>query len=153
MSIQTDVQEVKRILLREAPPEYFSLKDVARSFFGALFLGFAMLSKLLVDLAPRLTSQHIILIIIFTIVILTIEIYFIGFARFTSSERKARPFSEFWAKRFITFYIVAIAVSSLLAWIYNIGAILPQDQVLKFVIMLSMPCAIGAATGDLLRKY
>ncbi len=153
MSLQTDVNEIKKILLREAPPELFSFKDVARSFFGALFLGFAMLSKLLVELAPNLKNNHVLLIIIFTIIILTMEIYFIGYARLTPAEKKTRYFGEFWTKRFVTFYVVAILVSVLLVWIYNINSLLPAADNFKLIVSLSMPCAIGAATADLLRKY
>jgi uncharacterized membrane protein len=150
MVLQNDVNEIKRILLREEPPEHFSFKDVARSFFGALFLGFAMLSKLLVDVASNL---NIWLIVVFTSLILTTEIYFIGFARLKYQERKTRYFAEFWAKRFFTFYIVAIAVSAMLIWLYTINTLVPQDGMISLVLALSMPCAIGAASADLLRKY
>ena len=153
MSLQKDITEIKQILLREAPPEHFSVKDIARSFFGALFLGFAMLSKLLVDLAPRLQPLHIGLIIFFTALILTIEIYFIGYARLTPAERRTRYFGEFWAKRFFTFWLVAFLVAGLLIWIYHIPSVLAPIGYIKLLVAVSMPCAIGAATADLLKKY
>lgn len=134
-------------------PEYFSAKDIVRSFFGSLFFGFAFIfSKALIDLSITLDKIHVLLILVSTFLILTFEIYFIGYQRVKDTER--RPFWEFWLKRFSTFYIITVLVSLYLVYIYNFQIYLATYmEIIKLIVAVSLPCATGAAIADLLKKY
>lgn len=139
--------------VKQDEPEHFSAKDAISSFFGALFLGFAFIfSRVLVDLSMTLDKIHIILIVLSTFLILTFEIYFIGYQKV--KERGKRPFWEFWLKRFATFYIITVLVSLYLVYIYNFQVYLTTYiEVIKLVAAVSLPCATGAAIANLLKKY
>ena len=88
-------------------------------------------------------------------IILTAEIYFIGYNRVT--KKTQRKFGQFWLKRIISFYSVALITSTLLIYLFGLN-LLPDvannlNDILKLVVLISMPCAIGAAITDLLKKY
>ena len=109
-----------------------------------------MFSKYLVELAPQLDVQRLILIILSTVAILTLEIYYIGYQRVQDPQRK---FFQFWFKRLVTFFVVAILVSAYLPYIYSLTTVVGGENVIKLVIAMSMPCAIGASITDLMKKY
>lgn len=148
-----EVVSLRREVLRLSPPEYFSMKDVARSFFGSLLLAFTFIfSSRLVEQTKLMTSAHVLFIIVATLVILTVEIYFIGYARVPN--RRNRPFYEFWAKRIVTFYLVAWVVSFGVALLYAFNSVFPSLTGLAvFAVGVSLPASIGAAFADLLRSY
>lgn len=152
-ALDKDVVLIKKLLLKEVPPEHFSMKDIIRSFFGAAFIGSTFIfTRLLVEVTPLLDAWHVWAIILSTIGILTAEIYFIGYERV--ENKAARHFGQFWLKRLLTFYAVSIIVSAYLAWIYNITALVGNSEnVVKLVIAMSLPCSIGASITDLLKKY
>jgi len=151
-SIAHEVDFIKKLLLKEVPPEHFSMKDIVRSFFGAAFIGSTFIfSRLLIEIPPLLTTRHVIAIVVSTLAILTAEIYYIGYQRV--ENKKARPFGQFWLKRLLTFYAVSIIVSSYLALIYNVIHLVGGDNVAKLIVAMSLPCSIGASITDLLKKY
>jgi len=70
------------------------------------------------------------------------------------NERKLRPFCQFWAKRILTYYFISLFVAFMLLYLYNIAELVATpDNVLRLVISISFPAAIGAAVSDLLGKY
>lgn len=152
--IKKEVEELKTKLL-EQEPEHFSRKDLIDSFFGALTLAFTFALKgLVLEVAKMLTATHIFFIILSTFIILTAEIYFIGYSRV--KYKTARKFGQFWAKRIMAFYAVAIIVSVFFVFVFGLDRVMkptsPWD-IQKLIILISMPSATGAAIGDLLRKY
>jgi uncharacterized membrane protein len=151
--IRKDVIAIKNHLI-EKEPDKFSIGDLIDSFFGALILGLTFALKgLLIQIGSALTNANVIAIIITTVVILTAEIYFIGYKRVR--VKKERPFGQFWLKRILAFYAVAFVVASLLVYIYGIPNLpgVTTDSILRIIVAISMPCAIGAAIGDLLKRY
>jgi uncharacterized membrane protein len=98
-----------------------------------------------------MTYGHIAVLIIVTFIMLTIEIYFIGYARVR--DKKSRPFSEFWGKRIFTFWLVALFVSGGISLLFAYDAILTTTEFVKFVLVLSFPASVGAAIADLLKRY
>ena len=151
-SIAADVRTVKHEVLSVTPPDYFSMKDVARSFFGALFLASTFIfSSALETQAHLLSLFHVLLIILVTIAVLSVEIYFIGYERIR--DVKHRPFYEFWGKRIITFYCVAIIVAFGLSYLYAFDLVLDPSAMLRFCVILSFPASVGAALADLLKRY
>lgn len=150
-ALLADVGLIKQILQKEVPPEHFSSKDVIRSFFGATFIGVTFIfNKNLVELAPQLDSARIGLVILSTLVLLSLEIYFIGYQRVLDPQR---TFFQFWLKRVVTFYVVALIVSLYLSFLYNVtGLVGSVENAARLVIAMSMPCAIGASITDLLKK-
>lgn len=150
--IINEVNLIKQILQRELPPEHFSFKDIVRSFFGATFIGVTFVfNKNLVELVPMLNSTRITLVILSTILLLSFEIYFIGYQRV--SDKTERKFFQFWFKRIITFYLVAIVVSLYLSFLYNVtGLVGSIENIIRLVVAMSMPCSVGASIADLLKE-
>ena len=102
--IKKDIEYVKRELI-DRPPEHFSRKDLLKAFMGSIFLGLSVLfSGNNITIAKNLPLQNLYLIIFFGIVVLTAEIYFIGYSKVVDKSR--RGFGQFWIKRLLTFYIV-----------------------------------------------
>ena len=83
--------------------------------------------------------------------ILIAEIYFVGWSRVR--KEKGRNVFEFTLKRLIVFYAVAIAVSAFYSFILGYNKTLSALEISRLIFLVAMPCSIGAAIGDLLRKY
>jgi len=150
-----DVKTIKNKIV-EKEPKPFGFKDVIHSFFGSLIFGITFALKgLLIEVALLLTKVHQILIVVSTLIILTGEIYFFGYARV--KIKKERKFFQFWLKRLITFYLIAILVSFFIIYVYGLTD-LPAvgnniKNILKLVAVISMPAAIGAGLADLVKRY
>ena len=153
--VKQEVDEIRdRLLIAE--PAHFSIRDVVDAFLGALFLGVTFALKgLLVSVSLLLTNPHIIFLILSTLLILTAEIYFIGYSRVT--KKSERKFCQFWIKRLFTFYLVAMITSAFLVYVFGLNnlAEISNDprHIFNLVVIVAMPCAIGAAITDLLKKY
>lgn len=151
MRLTRDMSLIKAHLLPRAPPK-FSGKDLVKSFFGSLLVGLTFTFKgLLFEISFGLTNFHISLIILSTIIILTLEIYYIAYAKV--KDKNHRGFGQFWLKRILTFYSVAILTTFILVFIYGLTTILDPGLIWKLIIAVSFPCAIGASLGDLLERY
>lgn len=131
---------------------HFSKEDIFYSFYGALFIGLIfVLGRNIVDIAKTMDMSHLIAIIIATSILSTIEIYYVGYVRVY--DKKHRSFLEFWAKRFITIYLISIITAKFLIYLYNVDYLLGSSQnIIKAIIAVSMPCSLGATLSDLVRK-
>ena len=146
-----DISLLRRELLERVPP-HFSVKDLIRSFIGALIIGMTFTFKgLLVEISVLLTTFHLTAIVLAGVFILTLEIYFIGYARVR--VKRKRKFGQFWLKRILTFYSVTVIVVLFLIFIYGLDRIVGSENVFNLIIALSFPCAIGASLADLLKQY
>jgi len=145
--------KILRERLVEKVPGHFGIKHIITAFFGALFFGFSfMLSSLLFQISLALTQKDLILITAATWLILSAEIYFVGYTRVP--DTKTRPFGQFWAKRILTYYFIALFVSFMLITLYGLPRFAAgTENVFKLVIAISFPAAVGAAVSDLLGKY
>jgi uncharacterized membrane protein len=150
--IKDDVERIRDKLI-DHTPEHFSKLDFIRASIGALFLGFSVLfSGNIVNLAVKIPVPHLFIIIFGTILILTLEIYIIGYSRVT--DKITRKFGQFWMKRVAAFYITAFVIAILLAYTFGLQYLVPDGtHFFNLIIILSAPCAIGASLGDLLKKY
>ena len=151
--IKKEVDLLKTKLL-EKRPSHFSKRDIINAFFGALLIGLTFSVKgALIKTAEGLNAIHIMLIVISTIIILVGEIYFIGYSRVSDKNRR-KP-GQFIMKRLTTLYFIAIIVSIYLVYIMGIYTQLENGlyDVYKLVVLLSMPCAIGAAIPSLMKQY
>ncbi len=150
--IKDDVQRMRDKLI-DHTPEHFSKQDFVRASIGALFLGFSVLfSKNIIDLATKIPTPQLFIIIFGTIIILTLEIYIIGYSRVT--DKVTRKFGQFWMKRVAAFYITAVIIAIALAYTFGLQYLMPSTgHFVNFIVILSAPCAIGASLGDLLKKY
>ncbi|MEM3127357.1 MAG: DUF2391 family protein [Candidatus Woesearchaeota archaeon] len=152
MKTDQDIKAIKKRILGEEAPEHFGRKDIVRSFFGAMLFGLTFVFKgLLFQISKNLQEFHIFLIILTTIIVLTLEIYFIGYSRV--ENKKQRPFGQFWFKRIAVFYAVAIFTTLGLIYIYGLADSLTTFEEVQLVIALSLPCAVGASLADLLKQY
>ncbi|MBW3003950.1 DUF2391 family protein [Candidatus Woesearchaeota archaeon] len=150
--IAKDVELLKKEILPKEP-EHFGTRDLIHAFFGALVVGLTFMFKgLLIESSLRLTWTNLTIIIITTIAIITLEVYFIGYSRV--SQRKKRKPGQFVIKRLVAVYLITITVSLFLTNIFGISNIAGNvENIFKIVFVLSMPCGIGAALADLFKKY
>jgi uncharacterized membrane protein len=152
--IKKGVDELKERLLI-AEPEHFGKEDIIYAFFGALLLGLTFAVKgLLIKVSQALSNTNIVLIIASTLLILTAEIYFIGYNRVT--KKTERKFGQFLLKRILVFLVVAVITSFFMVYIFGLNR-LPEinnefSNICRLVVLISMPCAIGAAISDLLKE-
>jgi len=152
--IEKDIKKIKKTLLHNSP-HHFSGKDILNAIFGALVVGvtFALKGAVL-NTATHLTRWHLIAIIISTIIILIAQTYYIGYSK-VRNKRK-RPAIQFVFKRVATMFVVTFLVSLYLVYIFGLN-LQPQignlaPNVFKLVVLISMPCAVGAAVPSLLKK-
>ena len=156
---EKEVIEIKEMVRRmkekvlDKNPSHFSRRDIINASFGSLIIGLAFVFKgAVAKVARNLDVLHIELIILSTFLILIAEIYFVGYSRV--KEKTTRHFGEFMTKRLVTIYFVAIISSFFLIYIFNIDKNLPTFfDVMKMVVLLSMPCSVGAAIPSLLKQY
>lgn len=156
---EKEIREITKTISRleekllEKVPSHFRKRDIINSFFGALIVGLAFVFRgLLFDVGLRLSWAHVTLIVVVALILLTAEIYYISYSRV--KERKERPFGQFWAKRVITIYGIALVVSFGLLYLYGINLIVGSlENVIKLTFVMSLPCAVGAAIPSLLKKY
>lgn len=150
--IARDTQVLRERLVEKAPSR-FSSRHIVSAFFGALFFGFTFVLKgLLFEVGLELKHAHLVLLTLTTWIILSAEIYFVGYSRVPDKDK--RPFRQFWAKRIITYYFIALSTSFLLLSVYGIPEMVQNVWLtFKLVIAVSFPAAVGAALADLLEKY
>jgi uncharacterized membrane protein len=150
--IKYDLERIQRELV-DKTPEHFSKKDIMRAFMGSFFLAFGVLfSSNLLSVARVLPPHHLYIILGFTVLLLTEEIYFVGYARVINKHE--RKFGQFWIKRLLAFYLVALVVSFMITYVFGLIYIIPNSTVLlRFTVLISCPAAIGASIGDLIKKY
>jgi uncharacterized membrane protein len=149
--IKADIELLKDRLL-ERKPEKFSTMDIARAFFGALVIGATFVfTSGLISVVKNITWTNVCIVIISTIALLIAEIYFIGWSRVKGE--KGRNVYEFTLKRLPMFYIISILVSLFYIYIFGINRLVLPAEAAKLIFLIAMPCSIGAAIGDLLKKY
>lgn len=150
--IHETVKRMKENIV-DKTPDYFSIRDIINAFFGSIIIGFTFILKgATKETAIGLSIYHIIAIISFTFIVLASEIYFIGYLRV--KEKRVRHFGQFLAKRLVTIYSIAIITTFILIFLFNINSHLgTNENLLKMVFLLSLPCSVGAAIPNLLRQY
>ena len=115
---------------------------------GSTFL----FNGLLIQVGLNVPWENVAIILTSTLFILSAQIYFIGYKRV--ENKKERPFGQFLMKRLITIYGIALVVSFYLLFIFGFERLIGSfDNMIKLTLVMSMPCSIGAAIGDLLKKY
>ena len=152
LEVRDIVNSMKEKVL-DKHPSHFSRRDIVNASFGSLTIGLAFVFKgAIYDTAMKLDLLHTELIILSTFLILMAQIYFIGYSRV--KEKTKRQFGEFMTKRLTTLYFVSIISSFFLIYIFNIDKALPTFfDTMKMVVLLSMPCSVGAAIPSLLKQY
>lgn len=145
--------QILRERLVEKEPGHFGMRRIVSAFFGALFFGFTFVLKgLLFEVGLNLSNANLLLLILTAWIILSAEIYFVGYGRVL--DKTKRPFGQFWAKRIITYYCIALFTSFLLLSVYGVPEMVQNTWLtFKLVIAVSFPAAVGAALADLLGKY
>ncbi len=139
----------------EKSPSHFTIRDTIYAFFSSFLFGITFIFKgLLVDISLRLEEFHLAMIIMATVAIVSMEIYFVGYKRVPFEERKQRKFNQFWAKRFVMIYGVSLLASFMLIYIYGLDSMVGGGfNIFKVIVAVSLPCAVGSAIPTLLKKY
>lgn len=150
--IEHDISYIRDKLI-EKRPSTFSKRNVVNAFFGSLIIGMTFMFKgNLIRVIENLQIYHVFLIISSTLLILTAQIYFISYTRV--KNKKKRPFRQFLFKRLTSLYLITWIVSIYLVYIFSINSFYSSlFETFKMTIVLSMPCAIGAAVPSLLKQY
>jgi uncharacterized membrane protein len=146
-------QEVDEIHSNFINPEvhHFSKSDIIHAFFGALIIGLTFIFKgLLIDVGMNLPWFNIFIIIIETLVLLSITIYFIGYRKV--KDKKSRPFPQFLAKRIVTMYSISLLISILLLASFGFLNLAGSfENFVKLIFLIAMPCAIGAIVPSMFK--
>jgi len=152
--IETNIQHIQDRLLNRIPHR-FSTREIINAFFGSLTIGITFILKGgTVKIAVALDAWHTIYVILATLIVLFVEIYFIGYSRVKNKTQ--RKFGQFVTKRLFTLYSITILISFGLVYMLALEKSEYVNQfsdVIKIVIMVAFPCGIGAAVPSLLRKY
>jgi uncharacterized membrane protein len=153
-TIEYQVAMIRERLL-DRVPEHFSRRDIMNAVFGALTLGITFILKgAMVSTAVGLATVHMELITFVTFLVLFGEIYFIGYSRVKNKSQ--RRFGQFMTKRLFTLYFISVAMSFALVYLLNINHspyVHSFQDVMRVVVLMAFPCAIGAAVPSLLKKY
>lgn len=154
VDIEQTLGTIKEKML-EKVPSHFSKRDFVNSAFSSLVIGSTFVLKgQTVDTALRLNPTRLILIVVATLIVLIAEIYFIGYSRVKNKSQ--RKFGQFMTKRLLGLVTVTMLISFFLVYLF--GFDLRPDvttfyDISKIVIVISMPCAVGAAIPSLLKQY
>ena len=150
--VDYDVEILKRHLV-EREIEHFSVRDILNTFFGAFIVGLTfMLKGLLIEIGTSLPWINVFLIVTTTLFILSMQVYFIGYTRV--KNKHARKLGQFLVKRVITTYTVSLIVSFFLLYLFGmVRYLITLENVMRLGFILSMPCAIGAAIVNLIKRY
>ena len=143
------------IMFRSDRVEPFNVQDIGRSVFGALFFGLTFsLKGAVVSTAKLLGPWNLVILILSTVIILYLEIKFIGYWRVPKKEQKNRPFPRFLRHRMTIFLLSGVIISGFL--IFGMGVYLQFEsfqEILNAMVLLFAPCAIGASISDLVKTY
>lgn len=150
--IADDVSFIREEMV-ERVPHHFTAKQMVASVFGALVFGLTFALKgLLLDVTERLTQEHIAYMLGAIVVILSAEIYYIGYSHVKNKDQ--RRFGQFWLKRISAYLIVGFAVSWFLTYLYGINnLVMGPEHLRNTIVALALPCCIGAGIADLLKQY
>jgi uncharacterized membrane protein len=134
-------------------PKHFGIRNVIDSLFAALLVGLTFILKgATVRTALNLKLFNVISILIFTLIIILLQVYFVSYSRVRSREE--RPVVPFIAKRMISIVLVSIFVSLLLIYLLGINNEVGSfDGIMKVTLLLSSITAIGSAIPGLMIKY
>lgn len=132
-------------------PHHFTWEDFGRAIFGSSIIGMTFLFKgSMFDYAAKMRPLNVFLVIIFTLIVVTIEIYALSY-RFVS-DRKERPFYEFWAKRFFAVTISSFTMIYVLIYLYGLNTHLTDVEMFKLASAIFMPASVAGAAVEMLKK-
>ena len=138
-----------RIAIR--PPNHFSIHDFLNAVFGSFFVAITFLaSGNMTAYALRLEILNMVAIVIFTFIVITFEIYILGY-RFVRKKAK-RPFYEFWGHRFPTMVLSSFVSIYALMYLYGLNEYYSSLDMLKIAIAIFLPAAAAGAAMESLRK-
>lgn len=153
-TIEHHIERIKERLL-DRVPEHFSRRDVVNALFASLTIGVTFILKgATVKTAVDLDTVHAYLLVIVTVFVLFVEIYYIGYTRIKNKNQ--RRFGQFLLKRLTALYGIALLTSISLVYLFNLNAselVHSFTDVLKIVVLVAFPCAVGAAIPSILKKY
>lgn len=150
--VERDVHDLHVALVKKIPT-HFSMRHVVRSFFGSFTIALIFAFKgLLFEVGLSLSHPRMLLIIITSLLVLSAEIYFVGWERV--KNKKERGFSQFWAKRLCAYYLIGIVVSLLVVWLYGLHDLVATGtDVLRLIVAVSLPASLGASAADLFEEH
>ena len=150
MTLQRQIKELHdHFIIRE--PSHFGPRHLVSSFFGSILVALTFMFKgLLFEVSQGLQFNNLVLITLSTWLILSAEIYYIGYARV--QQKPKRKFGQFWIKRLMAYYAIGLFVSTTLVYLYGLHLLI-GPEFYKIIVAVSFPASLGAAAADLLNKY
>ncbi|MCX6706599.1 MAG: hypothetical protein NT001_00465 [Candidatus Woesearchaeota archaeon] len=135
----------------KSEPHHFTLTDFGKALFGSFIVGLTFIFKGgMTDYASNLNKNNIIAIILLTMFLVSVEIYFLSY-KFVKN-RVERPFYEFWGKRFFAIIISSFMAIYLSLYLYGINTLIKQTDMLKVTCAVLLPAAIAGAAIEILKK-
>ncbi|PIN86935.1 hypothetical protein COV19_01925 [Candidatus Woesearchaeota archaeon CG10_big_fil_rev_8_21_14_0_10_44_13] len=133
-------------------PHHFTFGDFIRALFGSFIIGLTFMFKgSMIEYAAKMKTTNIILIIMLTCIIVTLEIY--GLSYKYVHDKAERPFYEFWAKRFFAITISSFISLYIMIYLYGINNYLTQAEILNLASGLFLPAAVAGAAVEILKKW
>jgi uncharacterized membrane protein len=133
------------------PPHHFSVHDFLNAVFGSFFVALTFLFKGgMTSIALNMPVANMIALVIFTFVIITFEIYMLGY-RYVR-KRAQRPFRQFWVHRFTTMVLASFGSIYLIMYLYGLDANYTHIEMLRIACTIFLPAAAAGAAMELLRK-
>lgn len=133
-------------------PHHFTRGDFFKALFGSFVIGLTFLFKgAMLDYATKMEDINVIIVILITCTIVTLEIYGLSY-RYVHHKEK-RPFYEFWAKRFFAITISSFLSIYILIYMYGINNYLTHAEIIKLTSAVFMPAAIAGAAVEMLKKW
>ena len=150
--VERELHDLRREQV-ELVPHHFSMRSMIGSLFGSLFFGLPfVLSTLLLEVTRRFTAGQLWFLFAAMIVVLSGEIYFIGYERVL--DKQHRRFGQFWFKRIIAYLIIGFAVATFLTFVYGLPRLADNpDHVRNIIVALALPCCVGASIANLIKRY
>ncbi len=132
-------------------PEKFGWDDVAQQIIGAyLFASPFAVTQEVWDLSVHLSTIRTLIIIIITVFVSSLIIYYTKFQKVAMEVEEVGPIEI--PRRLLSLFIISYSASFSILWMFGvIGQITDPLWIVKLVIFVSFFSSIGAATADILK--
>jgi uncharacterized membrane protein len=137
--------------MKKEPP-HFTWEDFTRAFLGSFIFAVTFLfSGLLITISKGMSNDNVIMVVVLTCALLTMEIYFMSY-RYVY-DRKHRPFLEFWGKRFFSVIVSSLISVMVLVYVYGINHMLGSGlEVFKVCVAAMLPATTAGGAMEILKK-
>lgn len=147
---QGRMNSVGQAISRKVKPDRYGWDDVAQQIVGAFILSAPIsVTQEVWQLAQHLTPLRLSIIVLMTVVVTTLILYYTRFQKVAMEEVGETPIP----KRLLSLFVISYGVTASVLWILGVIGIEIVDPYwsIKLVIFVGFFSSIGAAAADILR--